>query len=529
MSSRIQLPVVGPEGAAQPGTAAPAPSPDATEGNGTWEPRVVAFACYWCSYAGADMAGTLRLHYPPNVHVVQLPCSGHVDALYLLKAFEGGADGVVVSGCHPGDCHYFHGNLLSRRRFALMRQLMHLLGLDSRRLHFAWVSASEGAKWAELMTDAVDQVRSAGPLGGWSGKPGASAPRPSLPARGEAPRGRPDPARDAAVTDHLRAKARELLEEGRVSQVVGYGKAPAGPMAPLLIRDPDGADALEWNDRCFSNLATYLPRHPHLHPAAGEGSSAKEGAEDTDTPANGPESSPDGGSPAPSPGRVAVVAKPCDAKAIVGLEQENRQVDRSDLVVLGVPCSGMWEDDALAAKCYACAGGTTSLADWRITPEGAVAAGEAPEEEEGAPLPTTEDPRRAELDALWEASSEARWAYWQDQFQHCLRCDACRAVCPLCYCDTCVTEKHRPQWISPAADAKGNTAWNFIRAYHLVGRCVGCDECARACPADIRLDLVNLAMAREVEERFGYRAGEDATVPPPLATYQPDDPEEFIR
>ena len=113
-----------------------------------WEPRIVALVCNWCSYAGADGAGTARRTHAPNVRIVRFLCTGRLDPLFIVKAFEQGADGVVVSGCHPGDCHYVQGNLVARRRFTALRALLDFLGLDLRRIHFAWVSAAEGQKWA---------------------------------------------------------------------------------------------------------------------------------------------------------------------------------------------------------------------------------------------------------------------------------------------------------------------------------------------------------------------------------------------
>lgn len=128
-----------------------------------WKPRIVAFVCKWCTYAGADLAGTVRLHYPSNVRIVKLPCSGRIDCFFIIKALEQGADAVLVSGCHPGDCHYTDGNYHARRRFALFRRLLEFLGVDTRRVQFAWVSAAEGMKWAELVCDLADEVRTLGP------------------------------------------------------------------------------------------------------------------------------------------------------------------------------------------------------------------------------------------------------------------------------------------------------------------------------------------------------------------------------
>jgi len=129
-----------------------------------FEPRIVAFVCNWCTYAGADLAGTSRLGYAPNVRIVKLPCTGRIDPLFVLKAFEGGADAVLVSGCHPGDCHYTSGNYHARRRWTLFRNLLERTGIDARRLHFSWVSAAEGRKFADLIDEITDQVRQAGPF-----------------------------------------------------------------------------------------------------------------------------------------------------------------------------------------------------------------------------------------------------------------------------------------------------------------------------------------------------------------------------
>jgi coenzyme F420-reducing hydrogenase delta subunit len=136
-----------------------------TSNAGGFEPRIVAFVCNWCTYAGADLAGTSRLQYAPNVRVVKLPCTGRINPLFVLKAFEGGADAVLVSGCHPGDCHYTSGNYHARRRWTLFRDLLDLTGIDPRRLHFSWVSAAEGQKFADLINDITAKVREAGPFG----------------------------------------------------------------------------------------------------------------------------------------------------------------------------------------------------------------------------------------------------------------------------------------------------------------------------------------------------------------------------
>ena len=128
-----------------------------------WEPKIVAFLCNWCSYAGADLAGVSRMQYGPNIRVIRVPCSGRVDPNYILKALQNGADGVLVSGCHPGDCHYISGNLIARRKFALMKKMMEYFGIEPERVQFSWVSASEGNRFAALVNKVIEDVKQVGP------------------------------------------------------------------------------------------------------------------------------------------------------------------------------------------------------------------------------------------------------------------------------------------------------------------------------------------------------------------------------
>jgi len=126
--------------------------------------RIVAFVCNWCTYAGADLAGTSRLKYDANIRLLRVPCTGRIDTLFIVKAFEQGADCVLVSGCHPGDCHYDAGNYHARRRWIIFRELMSFMGIDDRRLQFSSVSAAEGVKWAKLINGLVDEIRSIDPF-----------------------------------------------------------------------------------------------------------------------------------------------------------------------------------------------------------------------------------------------------------------------------------------------------------------------------------------------------------------------------
>ena len=127
-----------------------------------WEPKILAFLCNWCSYAGADLAGISRIQDPPNIRVVRVPCSGRVNPYYIIKALQRGWDGVLVSGCHPGDCHYISGNLVARRRFAVLKDLLKYVGIDSGRVIFSWVSAAEGEKFAKVVTDVVKELKALG-------------------------------------------------------------------------------------------------------------------------------------------------------------------------------------------------------------------------------------------------------------------------------------------------------------------------------------------------------------------------------
>lgn len=128
-----------------------------------FEPKVVGFLCNWCTYTGADLAGTSRIQYPPSIRIIRVMCSGAVDPTYILKALFEGADGVFVGGCHPGDCHYLSGNYKARRRMVLMNSILNTLGLEPERLWFRWISASEGQKFADTITEMTESLKRLGP------------------------------------------------------------------------------------------------------------------------------------------------------------------------------------------------------------------------------------------------------------------------------------------------------------------------------------------------------------------------------
>jgi len=128
-----------------------------------FEPKMIGFLCRWCSYQAADLAGTSRMKYQPNITFTRVMCSSRVDPLFIMKAFMLGADGVMVAGCHPGDCHYREGNYYARRRFAVIDKIFEKLGLETERLKLAWIGASEGSKFAEVTEDFVKDVKKIGP------------------------------------------------------------------------------------------------------------------------------------------------------------------------------------------------------------------------------------------------------------------------------------------------------------------------------------------------------------------------------
>jgi F420-non-reducing hydrogenase iron-sulfur subunit len=233
-----------------------APAPQAT--GETWQPRILAFVCRWCTYAGADLAGTSRLKYPPQIRIIKLPCSGRIDPLFLLRGLEMGADGVLVSGCHPGDCHYMTGNYYARRRWVLFRELLNLVGFDMRRIHFSWVSAAEGAKFVDVVKTVTDAIREAGPF------PGFATPidrRPDIAKRTVI--GGNGKKAAAASLDAIRTD----LESGAVRAVIGYvdGRRD-GVLRPSWAIDAAQAAGLRHAPDAQPSLINYLVRRLREEP-----------------------------------------------------------------------------------------------------------------------------------------------------------------------------------------------------------------------------------------------------------------------
>lgn len=280
------------------------------------------------------------------------------------------------------------------------------------------------------------------------------------------------------MLDQLRHLCRRLLEDGEVRVVIGYGQsAPGSPAYPVFITRPDDVQQLVFNDQCYANLTAYLTRKEIR-----------------------------------TLGKPAVIVKGCDERALVVLEKES-QIDRSQVVVIGVVCDGVGEPRL--EKCGTCESHMPRTTNMVIgQAENAAVAAEA---------------RYAGLEEFLKKSPEERMAYWQEELGRCVKCYACRQVCPLCYCERCIVDKNRPTVIDTSATLRGNFAWHITRAFHLAARCIGCGECTRVCPAGINLMLLNQATARASETNFGYRPGMDSEAEPVLGAYRQDDKEAFIR
>jgi formate dehydrogenase subunit beta len=264
----------------------------------------------------------------------------------------------------------------------------------------------------------------------------------------------------------LRKRARELLEGGTVKVVIGYADGSAKDRArAVFVRQPDRAAKLVFDDRCRQNLAVYLLK-PEVKAL----------------------------------GKSAIVAKPTTLRSILQLAGENQIADGQFLAL--------------------------AVADGQVAELATFEAIEKHLATTQRGLPASDREAVAKIAAM---SREQRWQFWQNEFARCMKCYACRAACPMCYCTRCVVESNQPQWIPAAPTELGNLEWHIVRAMHLAGRCLNCGYCAEACPVGIKLNLLTQMLAEEIGKEFGSEAGFGVKREYALSMFKPDDKEDFIR
>jgi len=329
------------------------------------------------------------------------------------------------------------------------------------------------------------------------------------------------------IEGRLRETAEELLRDNRVDLFLGYEKATLPfRTTPLVLTSPEEAERLVWNPFCAANLAVYLPR---LFAPPADARKAKD---------------------APPPPTVGIVVKGCDARSVVALIQE-RQVPRDKLVLVGVACPGIVdrrkaeralgghearevaEDPEGNVRVVVEDGTEVLLSRHEITADACL--------ECRSPTPAVHDAllgtpvqgkapdvgRRRTAD--FEAKGlDARWTHLQQTLSTCIRCNACRQACPMCYCKDCLLDQTRPRWIGAGVDISDVTIYHLVRAFHMAGRCTECGACARACPRGIDTRLLVRKLSQEVEDLYGYRPGEAMDAIPPLSAFAMDDPQDFL-
>jgi len=312
-------------------------------------------------------------------------------------------------------------------------------------------------------------------------------------------------------TGRMREIARRLLQESKVDVVLGFQRGNIHMMSPpILIGHSEGTDQLHWDSFCSTNLANYLPQRKD---------------------------------------RIAIFAKGCDSRNIVLQILEN-QIKREQLYIIAVPCHGMLDRRKVLAELNG-----RHLLEVRQTSEHLHLFGEGfmdslerssylqencaicthrnaviYDELLAEPVSEQEGVDRYEDVAAIEAmTAQERWSHFEKLLAPCIRCYACRNACPMCYCPVCFVDESMPQWLGKSIDPTDTKTFHFLRAYHLAGRCTDCGNCEQACPMSIKVRQLTKKLEKDIVELYDYKAGLSLNQRPPLDTYRPDDPQDFIR